>query len=339
VIDPRVGMSVPPADMHYPLDICPAPRPLTTSRTNSLQILSTTGNAILTPINAHAGHGFDLNKIPNEIMGEIFRNLLVFPGQVVHVSDLYHPTGEPVLYVGISGQFPHHGLRLPPLGDLLAVAATNRRCRHLAPDQFFRHNTFDLTWSHAFQWTRSLPRRYREQLTRVELSLYLGPVIFPEKKSIYAEERITIIGASHRLRSVTIKVRDPPTFRPLSLAEKQQMFLQLPELDLLSRLRGVDNFVVEALFPLPAADITRLQQCLAKPKGRRGSHDQPYLHPALALRPLSSDILVRLWSDLDPELESYGEDPANFSTKISKAKKLERLRRLDWKNPDEPDEP
>ncbi|KAI4911678.1 hypothetical protein J4E90_006495 [Alternaria incomplexa] len=90
---------------------------------------------------------------------------------------------------------------------------------------------------------------------------------------------------------------------------------------------------------VPPADMHFPLDCLAKPKGRRGRHDQPHLYPALALRPLSSDILVRLWSELDSELESYGEDPADFSTKISKAKKLERLRRLDWKNPDEPDEP
>ncbi|KAI4692000.1 uncharacterized protein J4E84_002968 [Alternaria hordeiaustralica] len=161
-----------------------------------------------------------------------------------------------------------------------------------------------------------------------------------EMRRINTESMIREIGKSHTLRSVTIKVRVPYGIQSLTPAEGRQRFLQMPELDLLSRLRGVDHLVVQAPFALGAPETVRLQQCLAKPKGRRGRGDQPHLYPALALHPLSSDTLVRRpWSELDSELESYGEDPADFSTKISKAKKLERLRRLDWKNPDEPDVP
>jgi len=350
VIDPRVGMSVPAADMHFLLDVCPAPRPLTISHTISSQISSTTSNAIPTPNNAHAGPGSNIDSIPNEIMLEILRYLLVFPGQAVRMSESNHPTGEPVLQVATSGQPRHNDLRLPPLRDLLAVAATNLRFRCLAFDEFFGHNTFDLTCGNvlhrnalqrnALRWIRSLPIQYQEPLTHVEISLYLGPVTYQEKRRINTENMIREIGKSHTLRSVTIKVRDPAGMQSLTLAEKRQRFLQMPELDLLSRLRGVDHLVVQASFALGAPQTARLQQCLAKPKGRRGRHDHPQLYPALALHPLSSDTLVRRpWLELDSELESYGEDPADFSTKISKANKLERLRRLDWKNPDEPDDP
>ncbi|KAI4956209.1 hypothetical protein J4E91_000420 [Alternaria rosae] len=345
VIDPRVGMSVLAADIYSPLDVCPAPRPLTNSHTTFHQISSTTGNAIPTPINAHASPGFDIDSIPNEVMLEIFRHLLVFPGQAVRVSDSNHPTGEPVLQVGIPGQPRHNDLRLPPLRDLLAVAATNPQLRRLALDQFFGYNTFDLTIGNvlrrnALRWIRGLPRQYREWLTRVEISLYLGPVTYPSKRRINTEEMIREIGKSHVLRSVTIKVRDTTDIRSLSPVEKHRRFRQMPGLDLLSRLRGVDNLVVEASFALEATKIRRLKQCLAKPKGRRGRHDQPDLYPALALHPLSSHTLVkRLWSELNSELESYGLNPENIKTKISKAEELGRLRRLDWKNPDEPDEP
>jgi len=352
VIDPRVGMSVPAADMQFLLDVCPAPRPLTTAHTTSSQILSTTSNAIPIPNNAHAGPGFNIDRIPNEIVLEILRYLLVFPGQPIRMSESNHPTGEPVLQVATSGQPIHNDLRLPPLRDLLAVAATNLRLRRFAFDEFFGHNTFDLTcgnilYRNALQrnplrWVRGVPILYQESLMHVEISLYLGlgPVTYREKRRIITENMIREIGKSHTLRSVTIKVRDPAGIQSLTLAEKRQRFLQMPELDLLSRLRGVDHLVVQAPFALGAPETARLQQCLAKPKGRRGRYDQPHLYPALALRPLSSDTLVRRpWSELDSELESYGLDPADPSTKISKAKKLERLRRLDWKNPDEPDEP
>ncbi|KAI4936250.1 hypothetical protein J4E85_001579 [Alternaria conjuncta] len=352
VIDPRVGMSVPAANMHLLLDICPAPRPLTTAHTTSAQILSTTSNAIPIPNNAHAGPGFNIDRIPNEIVLEILRYLLVFPGQLIRMSESNHPTGEPVLQVATSGQPIHNDLPLPPLRDLLAVAATNLRLRRFAFDVFFGHNTFDLTcgnilYRRALQrnplrWIRGVPILYQESLMHVEISLYLGlgPVTYREKRRINTENMIREIGKSHTLRSVTIKVRVPYGIQSLTPAEKRQRFLQMPELDLLSRLRGVDHLVVQAPFALGAPETARLQQCLAKPKGRRGRGDQPHLYPALALRPLSSDTLVRRpWSELDSELESYGGDPADFSTKISKAKKLEGLRRLDWKNPDEPDEP
>ena len=345
-------MSVPAADTQFLLDVCPAPRPLTTAHTTSSQILSTTSNAIPIPNNAHAGPGFNIDRIPNEIVLEILRYLLVFPGQPIRMSESNHPTGEPVLQVATSGQPIHNDLRLPPLRDLLAVAATNLRLRRFAFDVFFGHNTFDLTcgnilYRNALQrnplrWVRGVPILYQESLMHVEISLYLGlgPVTYREKRRIITENMIREIGKSHTLRSVTIKVRDPAGMQSLTLAEKRQRFLQMPELDLLSRLRGVDHLVVQASFALGAPQTARLQQCLAKSKGRRGRHDHPQLYPALALHPLSSDTLVRRpWLELDSELESYGEDPADFSTKISKANKLERLRRLDWKNPDEPDDP
>jgi hypothetical protein len=294
-------------------------------------------NAIPSQFDLPVHPGFEIKDLPDEVWVGVMRHLFVYPGQEIHVINGNHPSGEPTLWARMPGPLNGNYICLPPLEGLLAVARANTwRLRNLALEQFFGHNFFDLTSDNSLKWVNALPKEYLERLARVRLSLNLGRVPYYRTKDPYIKELIKAVGKSCRLVHITVKVHDGLDM-DLTNVQRQQQFRMMPGLDWLSRLRGVQSLVIEAPFmSSEAAEVRRLEACLSKPKGRQGSKETPH-HPALALKPLTVHRLRQKDSAfLDDELESFGLNKADYKTKVSKAIELAPLRRLDWKNPEEP---
>jgi hypothetical protein len=210
--------------------------------------------------------------------------------------------------------------------------------RHLASDNFFSYNDFDLTSMNGVNWVEGLSPHQRERLGSIVL--FFDFDLVSNRKRKHMNRLIRAVGQSCRLRKIKIWViyygsmGEQPT-----PAQQRQMFRQMPGIELLSRLRGIDELVVDAAFRVDATEVRWLEQCLAKPKGRQGPRNDRsrYHYPALALESRSIRTLRgRNSAELDSELVSYGSEPTNFGTKVSKVVELKRLRELDWKNPDEP---
>jgi hypothetical protein len=294
-------------------------------------------NAVPSQINLPVNPDFEIKDIPDEVWVVVMQHLFVYPGQEIHVTNMKHPSGEPILQVRMPGQRNANDICLPPLEGLLAMARANSwRLRNLALEQFFGHNFFDLSSDNSLKWLNALPEEHLERLARVRLSFNLGRVTYYRCEDPKIRKLIKAVGKSCKLEHITVKVQNGLD-NDLTGVQRQQLFRVMPGLGWLSRLRGVQSLVIEApSLSLEAAEVRRLEACLSKPKGRQGSKETPH-HPALALKPLTVHSLRQKDSAfLDNELESFGLNKADYKTKVSKAIELARLRRLDWKNPEEP---
>lgn len=326
-------MSVPAADVGSALQVCMAPQPLASSH-----IASTVNNATPSQTNTHEPSGFDIQGLPDELKLEVMAHVYVYPGRVVRVRLGQHRSGKPVLGVERTARTGRrfHGLcdPLPPLHQLLAMSSVSSAWRHFASNYFFSRNVFDLSSKGSVEWVKGLPLHHRERLSNAILGFEYGTSI---KNELYLKKLIRAVGQSCRLRKVTIIAKFSEGGGQLTYDEVQYFMSTMKGLDFLSRLRGVDRLVVDLPLQLDATEVRRLEQCLAKPKGRQGKSNDRNLYPALALEPLSENTLKRRTSaELDSELDAYGIEKADFMTKVSKAAELKRLRELDWKNPDEP---
>jgi hypothetical protein len=265
VIDSCIGMSLPVAGMNLALQVCIAPQPLASSH-----IASTVNNTMPSQISASVNPGFEIEKLPEKLLLEVMGHAFVFPGQGIRVSNMNHQSGEPELEVRKVGQPNEDVIPLPPLNELLAMdeASIYWRLRNPALNHFFRYNVFDLTSRNSLKWIKGLPPHYRGQLAHVVLSFNLGSVDNPRQQNIYSRQLVGLVGESTNLRTIKIKVRDFGGRRHRTPAELEWLFLQMPGLELLTRLRGVGELVVDAPFQIAPTQILRLEQCLAKPKGR-----------------------------------------------------------------------
>ncbi|KAF1838775.1 hypothetical protein BDW02DRAFT_337338 [Decorospora gaudefroyi] len=269
--------------------------------------------------------------MPGEMLLEMFKQGLTFPGRVLHPGNKTHGKGEPRLHV-IDPEQRRPTVELEPLVDFLAIARVGKGLDKFVLEAFLKHNTFELISDGAYDFLQGLPLEWIRLIAHVRFELNLvgsGRLLFWDALNT---KLITTVGQSCSLRTVTISIVAQGDLSPEQIRAR---FRQIVGLDLLSRYRGLRSFVVEApKFQLDAAEVSRLEACVRKPKARLGMTNDPTLYPALGPFPFAVNTL-RCWTHeaLNRALESYGQNADNFQSKVAKATALEPLMRQEYANP------